>query len=522
VVYTPAMITAGRQQDIALAPLSARQRKQIYMHSDIHGNVPSTGTQNVYHPARQQAVAAERASLVNMQPKMEQMRGMPSAADYKATVNQGHWVVTPRAPAGGQVQVHTHSHAEGYAASHSAVARRTSAAATATTGGSTGFHQFHKDADPITVTKAKAYNASSIPKEFLKTDSNCNWMDDRCGFASMRRGHDFHDSRKDMDAGAMKRQEFSSEIFGGERLLHKSTDNPTAELRASSMKDVHHSDSRLDRQVPSHHKEEQEEKRSMSARERTFHNLSSSNGNQFPRNVSSKAVMMTPRRTEITTRKSDSVETENRRRCERNYSDVFFNDPAHVRMTPRGNEKHISRGEPCGTTNCSFLDVSAEIRKRRSDFNSRRGGSPAVDESVQIWPWQPESPRGPPDTPKHKKAHTHEERSCWDTSNLMHANSELSRRQRELHHPDGRPLNRNMSASERKRAELTSGQMREGHGTSKAEWDDGRSSPVPHSPKPSMHSRSCTESPSSRANRGIQIGSPRMRKVESLMSTVVF
>merc|ERR1712187_152095 len=138
-------------------------------------------------------------------------------------------------------------------------------------------------------------------------------------------------------------------------------------------------------------KQDVKEKRSMSARERNFSNLSVSAGNQFPRG-SSPALLSTPRRTEITSRKGETPEVETRRRCERNYSDILFNasTSASARYPPDATKerKEISRGEPTGSSSCSFLDPHAEIINRRRPQSSDRATSTTGDASrgpVQIW-----------------------------------------------------------------------------------------------------------------------------------------
>jgi len=532
---------ADHLQSSITGGISARERKQVYTHSTIF-ELGGPMAHNIYHPARQQAIVGELKGRIEGTKAKRCDVNVLSPADYRATMNAGHWVVTPCAPAGsvgiGGAASPPEGHAvsamrpatEGYSgfAASNYNSPRVAAAATASQeqpaelnrAGSKAIFQFEKDADPVHVVRAR--RDSAIPREYWGTNSNLSWNDTRSAQANFRKDQEFHVSRKDMGAGERKRQEMSSEVFGTSRNMAKSTNAPTSELRATGMTDVHWTDSSLDRHVPEEQKKDAEEKRVMSARERNFKNLSISTGNMFPQRMHS-AQSASPRswkRTVFTVNTSEAPDVEARRRCERNYSDIFFDAPVSSKVSPSpvSEKKQITRGEPAGSTAASFLSPHAELIRRRKQ---QRGGAPEADgvaESVTMPAGKTQSPRSPR-SPREKKL-DHEERACYETSGLMEANAEIARRRRERTHPDGAPPIRLLSASERKRAELTSGQIRQGTGTSAALWDDGRSAGAPYSPKPSMHSRSCTDT-SSYPRQGIRPQTARARKFEELMSQVV-
>lgn len=283
----------------------------------------------------------------------------------------------------------------------------------------------------------------------------------------------------------------------------------------------------------------------MSARERTFKNLASSTGSQFPSTTSSSPSL--GRRTEITQKNLEAAPVEARRRCERNYSDIFFDASAvsprtTTTLTSVREKKEISRGEPTGSSNCNFLDHHIEVthRSRASPRGggeiTRRESSPIIDDHQQSprlqtqhssWPWKTSSGTlSPRSGTSPSERLVQQERACWDTTTIMDATSELSRRRRREKSPESSATggftdyHNKKNAAERKRHEMTSGQVRMGTGNSAAPWDDGRSAGSPPSPKPSMHSRSCTNVPTVSCH--IKPNSARSRKVESLMSNQVF
>merc|ERR1712039_737430 len=86
-----------------------------------------------------------------------------------------------------------------------------------------------------------------------------------------------------------------------------------------------------------------------------------------------------------------------------------------------------------------------------------------------------------------------------DTRHIMDSHSEIARRRRERQLGEGgagiqaEEVSLRRSASERKRVELTSGQLRSGMHLMEAPHDDGRGSPGPAEGMPGMHARNQTE-----------------------------
>eukprot|EP00927_Polykrikos_kofoidii_P050228 TRINITY_DN4414_c0_g1_i2.p1 TRINITY_DN4414_c0_g1~~TRINITY_DN4414_c0_g1_i2.p1 ORF type:complete len:636 (+),score=108.23 TRINITY_DN4414_c0_g1_i2:56-1909(+) len=589
----PAVIVpVDRQGDRPGAAISARERKQVYMHSTLFQG-GGAAPQNVYLPSRQEAVIGEiKKSSESLPLRREAI--MPSPADFRATVNSGHWVVTPRVPpsiaesppadpiaartlqsnltapvrgenaithSSTEVMVGTQSasalsptspqqapslgHAlnqmrqasEGYSGKGTAGGRvRRVTIPVHKTGGEPvqkkpgsaddSYMLFNNDAEPVHLVHAKKTDGDGmIPKEYLMIDSQVQWLDNRCNLANVRRGQEFHAARKAMDANERKRQEQSSEVLGNIRRMEKSTLAPGSEVRSCPFKDMHSVDSCLDRKVPAEQLRETEARGSMTARERAHRNLNQSTLNQFPKRDTAPGPV---RRTDITVPPGEKNGAETRRKQERNYSDLLFGTPVSARYTkdPAQEKKMISRGEPTGCTSCSFLDSQVEITYRqRSPRASEKKAEPAEDKGepkeVKMWPLVPacESPRGL--SPRAKNL-GHEERACWDTTGIMQANAELSRRLRDRLKGGPSEESLNKSAPQRKRAELASTQVRAGtHRNVSIIGEDGNTVP-PLSPKPSWHVRSGTSSPRGLANQNIMMQSPRMRRVESLMSNVVF
>lgn len=411
--------------------------------------------------------------------------------------------------------------------------------------------RFDKDADPVHVVRAHP-DDGAIPKEFWANNTQLHWTDTRSELQVHRRGKEFHELRRNMSAKSRKRQEMSSEILGTARNMEESTTSPTRELRSAHTKDFHWTDSALDRHGPVD--DNSEDTRPMTARERTFRNLSASNLNALRSSSSTNLAAngvnpaLSPRRTEITSRQVENPTVERRRRMERNYSDLLFGQPVSARYTPDNtkDKKQISRGEPTGCTTGCFLSSSSEVLARRLErqksprslgdgsasndpspsslVSPRR--SPQAEHDHTAWPWQEnKTPRCDNKSPKEKRL-IHEERSCFDTTSLMDSASEVSRRHRERTHPDGPPQRKSLNAAQMKRAELTSSQIRVGTGHVPAKWDDGRTSPPPFDPKPGLVSRSLGgKSPREWTSQNVGDHGcfyARSRKVESLMSNCVF
>mmetsp|Transcript_60867 Transcript_60867/g.162942 ORF Transcript_60867/g.162942 Transcript_60867/m.162942 type:complete len:446 (-) Transcript_60867:96-1433(-) len=419
------------------APLSARQRKQVYMHSAIF-EASGAPQESVYTASRQHAVMGEVNRALRT-PRREHEAVLPKPADMKATANFGHGVVIWNGSA---------------VSSTSAVA--------GAGGGPQDFVNFGETAEPMPVVHANR-DDRGMPREFRGTSTSLQWSDTRAERVSCR-GQGFFDARAGMDAGARKQQDLSSEIFGGRA--------PKTEARPASGVKI---------ELPTG-SERQEVKTPFSARERQSRNLNPSNESQFSVYEASPAPGHPGK---------EDAAPEARRRSERNYSDLFGK--------PTAGSSAISRTELHGTTNAHFLDFHVEIASRKME----RRSPPPPKERVIYRP----------------SAST--ERACWDTRSIMDSSSEIARRSREHAQQEGDRQARDRSASERKRVELGSGQLRLGTGAQPEPHDAARHAATP---SPSQRTRrSLTDSPlATRSYRSMRPESARARKQLSLMGSGIF
>lgn len=451
-------------------PMSARQRKQVYMSSSLFetGGAPTTP---VYNVTRQADIHGQLKHCLSVPPRKQgaEIR-LPSPRDCKLTVNAGH---------GGAILPSDQRECSN---------ERT---------------RFGGQADPEAGTYGttlaslrliRAAEDGAIPKEFKATHTNLNWMDTRSESATLRRGQDFHTARKTMDASTLKRQELSSEVFGARHV--------EVSPRRRKDSEVNESGSAL------------EARRPVSARVRAHLNLAGSDATLFSsRPQFARSVSPPIDRTNLWGEAEDSI-TRVRRRTERNYSDIFGSASASTSRRKGPREEILS------TSKCSWLDQAAEVASRNL---SRRSPSPtpsgglmgASEESkgyVTVWdpPWVDTGDRR--ETSPHERLVHKQERACWDTTTLMDCSSEITRRNRERVYRDGSPAKSpSTSAAHRKRVELASGQFRQGTGSQKMPWDDGRLGPGPPEPIPSMAYRSTLQK-----GRHTSPGCPRATKVQEL------
>lgn len=433
--------------------MSARQRKQVYMHSSIFETGGPRGD-SVYHPARQQAVHNEVASrkIYRTAPVV----ALPRPADMRCTANAGHGVIECGSTEGC---------------------------------GEAGYVRFGHKAEPHAVVQARHPRADTIPREFRSTNSKLDWLDTRAERSSCR-DSDKMQCQSNLNASTRKVRELSSEVFGASRLMDKSSLNTSQEIYAVGVMHVLGADT-------AHHPNVQKRSssadgRSLSARQRLHCGLAVSCGNQFQRSsveVPSDASSDVAAPPSAGFRCIDPV-GDKRRHTERNYSNIFGKD------SPAGTSVKSKKTSPRETTKESVLAEGTVI-------------------------WQPKA-MVPEDkgTPAQR-----EERACWDTRKPMETTSEISRRQRERFVPGARndPGSvRARSASERKRSELCSGQLRTGMGSARAPHDDGRAGPGPPTASPPVNLGAALRGgPTGRASVTKRPHSAQSRKVESLLSSGV-
>mmetsp|Transcript_70723 Transcript_70723/g.133538 ORF Transcript_70723/g.133538 Transcript_70723/m.133538 type:complete len:519 (-) Transcript_70723:110-1666(-) len=491
----PANMTPGN----GAGNLSARARKQIYMHSTIFDAGGPNGS-SVYASTRQKDIHDGVKPRLRHSPREPPEISRPSAADVRITVNTGHkGVIHPNEPSGG--------------------APMNDSATMSFSGGS-----ILGGPDEMTILRARR-DRDGFPRELWATNSQLDWKDVRSEMVSGARKQEFHETRKGMDANMRKRQELSSEILESKRNMTKSTSSPSRDIWADSMKYVHAVDSSLCVAAKEEARQNQVEGVDANgiARERLGRNLAMSNANMFPeyqRTPRSGSNVSTPQGRRRRGAKDADSSCEDRRRTERNYSDLFGN------QTARG--KTPVRGEMIGSANCSFLDPTIEIAHRNVNKWPENLGprSPRETLASQVLPL---SENIEPERTAEEKQIQQEERICWDTRGLMDTKSEIARHVRESSRNRrgtagaASPREDSASATDRKRLGLTSGQFRRSSGGEPAPWDDGRAGPGPMAQSPSLTSRSCPTSPLTNSYRGLYESSlSRQRKLVSLMSNVVF
>jgi len=344
----------------------------------------------------------------------------------------------------------------------------TNGASNGNMGGPQEFVNFGETAEPMQVVHASR-DDRGIPREFRGTNTNLQWNDIRAERISCR-GQDFYTSRAGMDAGARKQQDLSSEIFGKAQKIEAT--------RPHNIKN----------EQPRAGSERQEVSTPQSARDRLSRNLNPSNESQF-------SVYEAKHRNGESSKDTDAG-SEARRRAERNYSDLF-GKPASDKPS-----QVVNRTDLHGTSNVNFLDMHVEVATRKAD---RRSPAPPKERVIY-------RPSASP------------ERACWDTRSIMDSGSEIARRCRERSRQEGDRPARDRSASERKRVELGSGQLRLGTGASLEPHDTPRPGRASRTagPPTSQTQRSLTDSPLARNFRNLRPDSARARKQLSLMSSGIF
>jgi len=450
--------------------LSHRARKQIYMSSSILDPQGPRG-ETIYDPSRQKGVYGNVMMSMNHVQKAPDMQ-LPCPADFRATVNAGHGVVGPSA-----------RNINGF-------------------GDAVSF-----GGGPDVPIVHAARDKESIPREFWATTSTLNWMDTRaehCG------AHRLQESRKPAatSADARKRRDLSSEIFGNERLMHKTSSVPSKEIWSQPDNDfsVHGTPRTRTRNTQG----------PLNASERLSKNLSTSSENQLAKypEIRKSAASESPGPRRQRGRKDEDDSFKDRRRAERNYSDLFGNQAAAPIKTPRRQEFH-------GTSNCSFLDHQAEISTRNA--TGWRAIAPATPREASESKVLPIGERRKQSLTAEEKAIRQEERACWDTASIMESNSEIARRMRQSRadsagRRDVASANqqRSSSASERKRLDLASGQFRHSNAIEPKSWDDGRAGP---GPAPSPRRRDASVSPHT-SWRNVGADTAKQRRIVSLMSSI--
>eukprot|EP00930_Biecheleria_cincta_P044316 TRINITY_DN30434_c0_g1_i1.p1 TRINITY_DN30434_c0_g1~~TRINITY_DN30434_c0_g1_i1.p1 ORF type:complete len:521 (+),score=72.81 TRINITY_DN30434_c0_g1_i1:44-1606(+) len=507
----PSASEAAKKEPAAPAPLSARERKHVYMSSSIfEGSESARPAGNPYDQQHQRRVADKLSQQRRTTPQRRELV-MPSPRDCKATFLHGN----------GAVQVGNHG-VRGKAASPQAPE--------VVCFGDAG------RSEPMPVVSANR-ETNGDPREYWGSSTALDWTDHR---GETLRSQAFKDSRQKLDAGELKRHELSSEVFGSSRMVNKSTENPSSEITSKQRQDVRSLETLIHRR-PSH----EPSRVPLSARQRHFDHLGSSRGNEIANHQLSRSASDGPERPRgqatifhgrgVILGPEDKQE-DNRRRCERNYSDLFGTKSGQY--LPRS---AAGRSEMHSTANATWFDATTETSAKNIE---RRVGEnrpatliydPKVKSVASALPLSPRSVQ--PKSPEEGKIDK-QERACWDV--LPHGGMaigvEVARRRRELRmngasgtspKSEASALD-DLSATDRKRSNLASGQLRLGTGAPREPHDDGRPaawtvkgvsratvSPVP--PHPTREKRLAT-SPRSAQTLPRQ-DSARSRKLTEMMTS---
>mmetsp|Transcript_127780 Transcript_127780/g.409161 ORF Transcript_127780/g.409161 Transcript_127780/m.409161 type:complete len:508 (-) Transcript_127780:73-1596(-) len=422
------------------APLSARQRKQVYNHSAIFdaGGAPA---QSVYNVERQCSV------LGDVRQQFQPPRGpasiiMPSARDLKATANAGHGIITwdAQVPVGRSVP-------------------------------DAKFVQFCEAGDYIRVVH-------SIPDR----------LDSRAARNSNASG-------AGVAPGERKRHDLCSDLLGGRGVVDAPPPlqsprrvQSSEEIQSMQMLDFRALGSTIERSPGA--------SQPMSARARRDKWLDTSSQNQLASPQKAPRIPG-PSASESSLPGGENVE---RRRAERNYSDLFGSafpvkslsirrvgeacSPSRARagfgtadptcMSPR---RSLTRA---GAPAASAGDEDAEVYRPHCSalMRSPLRGTPAAaaaEAEEQVLPMTPRMRR--PEHDPEVKQNFDAQRACWDTKVIMVAGAELARLRRERHfqrssseQPEDR---RSRTAGERKRHEFGSHGLRYSMGDLRPQREDG-------------------------------------------------
>lgn len=417
--------------------MNSRQRKQIYMHSNIFG--AGTTSNDVYDSLQQQAVYQEvQTNIRRPGDRKAPDMSLPSPADIRCTQNAGHGAVMPSG----------RPRAQGLQGQPRQRMSNTDCLVT----------DCLDEAMPV--VHANFQDDGAIPKEFHRNSVNLQWHDPRNEICRNReRGQESEDA----DARTRMRQEMSSEVFGTTRQTTQSTTAPGRELLSMHQNVLSH-DSSLQQTSGASPPQD------FDSQQRFARNLTASDPANFgargyaPEEIPQPVAMEDPA-------------TLSRRRGEKNFSDLFGSAMPERREIG-------SRADVQATRTCSVLDPKGEIgvrnaEKWRVDVGS--GDSPVhhvrkgreMDSSL----FDRQAPARPDVRPEVQRV-SENERVCHATRDIMDPASEIARRARLRDFEDGAGQN----ARDRKYADMSSAGMRMGMDERPMADGRGRQAPPENAP----------------------------------------
>lgn len=394
------------------APLSARQRKHVYMASSIFDPEGPT-TKSIYGTERQKVIyngLAKRGDA-DKDPAFLKRLDLPQAADVRQTQNRGHNVVlqptnTPYQPDGRDF----------------------------------GIPVVHARPD------------HRIPQEYARSGVCLSWSDPRNELLRAHPGAG-NVAAPAVTAQTRKTMELSSELFSHERMTNQS--KAAGEQLRPASENFLGVDSNINERTHANANGS-----IASARDRFCANLTDSRqsalaSSQAPAGSAPQDFRRDPKEVNRQLKKGSLEEAEPkedpRRRGEKNFSDLFG------AQMPERSQNH-KRAELTASAACGWLDTRSEVAARNSNPHPDipQAASDKKDKELRSRVFEeecrglPESPRKMPVTAEEREVEQ-KERVCWTTTSLMSQASEVARR------AQSRDFWRTNSAHQRKLEEMSSG-----------------------------------------------------------------
>mmetsp|Transcript_118432 Transcript_118432/g.334841 ORF Transcript_118432/g.334841 Transcript_118432/m.334841 type:complete len:895 (-) Transcript_118432:159-2843(-) len=409
---------------------------------------------------------------------------LPSPSDMKATIFAGHDAVLPSSP--------RELNNDGEAGEGKA--KGTGLRSSGRRSCSVDTWKMGAADEPRDVVRARL-NDGAIPRDFWGTSSELHFLDHR------PQSHGPTTPRAQLDPATLKGRELGSSVLRGSK-THEYRERRNKDLRPEGMLDIHATDTRLDpgmrgspRAGVQSAKEQKASQLYVSA-DNTLAVTLGADSPTSPRQAGSKTL-------------SGRADEDPRRRTERNFSDMFTSSPRNV--TRERSDSAAERADAEALLPIAFDDPRGEIYRRRIN---RRWSAPIETQLAR------ESRNRTLST--EQKQQTLEDAACRHTRSGFEIGAEVGRRQMMVKYGGANAENDNkaMSASQRKRSSLASGQVRQCTGAPSAGWDDGRAAPEPLQPPPL---RRMSRSPDRLSQCGrARSGSARERYIDGVLTTSVY
>ncbi|CAJ1372120.1 unnamed protein product [Effrenium voratum] len=365
--------------------------------------------------------------------------------------------------------------------------------------------QFFLDDEASNVTANRVDLKTS--SEYWTQSTNMSSLDTR---GELIRQRDAKDSWSNLSSSARKQSDLKSQVLGG---TPKSSQSPSASVgslspRAHSPRNYAVHETRLP----------------LSARDLKANDLATSESQLT--GFASPSAALSPRGA-VKAFRDRSNEDLRRGNCQ--FTDLTGRTETSPR-TPKRSEMHHTAGSYWAT---ATTEISRKNYERKSGECKENTGTLIHHHGAEV-DAECLSPRSNPESPQAKK-HREEERACYDAASQHSTGLELSRRRREMRASKSMgalPEPDNLSAAERKRAHLASGQLRTATGAQPEPHDDGRAagwaSPrsgrttVSQPPCPKLAARGLMNQPNMYQYRNLAAASPRARKIQEQSSSLGF